>query len=111
MAVQHRERGEDARPLRVLDAMSGTGVRALRYVGESGGDTFVHANDLQFGDHPLAANLAPLVERGVCVVSNEDAVTLYHRARAEDERSRRAQALTLTMSVSRCRTQDSRVGP
>ena len=48
---------------RVLDAMSGSGVRTLRYVLE-GGASFVLANELMEGEHPLEANLAPLVADG-----------------------------------------------
>lgn len=83
LAVMHGERNQ---PLRVLDAMSGTGVRSLRYSHETGGPVKVHSNELQFGDHPLSANLAPLVASGQCVVSNEDAVNLYMRARLDGER-------------------------
>ena len=83
LAVMHGERSE---PLRVLDAMSGTGVRSLRYSHETGGPVKVHSNELQFGDHPLSANLAPLVASGQCVVSNEDAVNLYMRAKLDGAR-------------------------
>ena len=47
----------------MLDAMSGSGVRTLRYVLE-GGASFVLANELMEGEHPLEANLAPLVADG-----------------------------------------------
>ena len=70
---------------RVLDAMSGSGVRALRYVLE-GGASFVLANDLMEGDHPLEVNLAPLVADGRCKVSHSDAVDLYFRGKLDGTR-------------------------
>ena len=70
---------------RVLDAMSGSGVRALRYVLE-GGASFVLANDLMEGDHPLELNLAPLVADGRCNVSHSDALDLYFRAKLDGTR-------------------------
>ena len=70
---------------RVLDAMSGSGVRALRYVHE-GGASFVQANDLMEGDHPLEANLAPLVADGRCRVSHANALDLYLRSRLDNTR-------------------------
>ena len=87
LAVMHNERQvPESAPLKVLDAMSGTGVRSLRYCLEAGGPTHVVSNELQFGDHPLASNLAPLVESGSCAVSNDDAVNLYMRAKLSGER-------------------------
>ena len=74
----------DAGSPRVLDAMSGTGVRALRYAHEAGAS--VHANDLLRGDHPLCANLAALEAAGRCRVTAESAVDLYLRARLENDR-------------------------
>ena len=70
---------------RVLDAMSGSGVRALRYVHE-GGASFVQANELMQGDHPLEANLASLVSDGRCSVSHSDALDLYLRGRLDGTR-------------------------
>lgn len=86
LAVAHSDRSPTAEPLRVLDAMSGTGVRSLRYALESGGATHVHSNELQFGDHPLEDNLHDIVASGACRVSHEDAVNLYLRARLDGER-------------------------
>lgn len=70
---------------RVLDAMSGTGVRALRYAAEANA-SFVHANDRMHGEHPLPSNLSPLVESGVARVSGGDAVDLYLSAKLEGSR-------------------------
>lgn len=87
LAVMHNERGgTSAPPLRVLDAMSGTGVRSLRYALETGGDTYVHSNELQFGNHPLRENLKDIVASGVCEVTNDDAVNLYLRAKLDSNR-------------------------
>ena len=74
------------RELRVLDAMSGTGVRALRYSSESGGTVHVHANELMEGNHPLHDNLADAVANGRCTVTAEDATALYHKARLSGSR-------------------------
>ena len=53
-----------AAPLRVLDAMAGCGIRALRY-GLEAGAAAVWANDADSDRLPLiAANLAPLGQRG-----------------------------------------------
>ena len=71
--------------VRVLDAMSGTGVRSLRYWREANA-THIHANELMFGEHPLRANLAPLVEAGRGVVTCTDAVELYMRAKIDERR-------------------------
>ena len=70
---------------RVLDAMSGSGVRTLRYVLE-GGASFVLANELMEGEHPLEANLAPLVADGRCNVSHSDAIDLYLRGKLDGTR-------------------------
>ena len=88
LAVLHGERQSESitEPLRVLDAMSGSGVRSLRYSREGGGTTLVHSNELMFGDHPLRDNLASLVAKGQCNVTNDDAVNLYMRARISGER-------------------------
>lgn len=67
---------------RVLDAMSGSGVRTLRYSFEANA-SFVHANELMFGEHPLRSNLAPLTAAGRAHVTSEDAINLYMRARLE----------------------------
>ena len=74
-----------ATPLQILDAMSGSGVRALRYAREAG-PCFVHANERMFGDHPLHANLQPLVDEQRCRVTDSDAVDLYLKARLDGER-------------------------
>ena len=76
----------EAPALQVLDAMSGTGVRALRYVRESPAAVHVHANELMFGDHPLVDNMAPLVAEGRATVTACDAVDLYLRSRLSGER-------------------------
>ena len=63
-------RGGAERPaagLRVLDAMAGCGIRALRY-GLEAGATAVWANDADPDRRPLLeANLAPLAARGVAL--------------------------------------------
>lgn len=93
LAVLHDERsttaespGGNTTPLRVLDAMSGSGVRALRYARETGGPCTIHANERMFGDHPLRDNLQPIVEQQLCHVTEEDAVNLYLRARIDGAR-------------------------
>ena len=51
---------EPMEPLRVLDAMSGTGVRALRYSHEVNRTMHVHANELMQGDHqPSSLRMCP----------------------------------------------------
>lgn len=81
---------DEGRGLRVLDAMSGSGVRALRYAQEVPGVGHVHANDLMlaYGDHPLGRNLQQLAasdaaQEGVVSVSvsARSAVDLYFEAR------------------------------
>lgn len=89
LAVLHEDRasaGGGGAPLKILDAMSGSGVRALRYTREAGGACHVHANERMFGEHPLRANLASLVQAGECRVTDEDAVDLYLRARLDGAR-------------------------
>ncbi|EOD14034.1 hypothetical protein EMIHUDRAFT_464575 [Emiliania huxleyi CCMP1516] len=67
---------------RVLDAMSGSGVRALRYSHEANA-SFVHANERMFGEHPLRANLEPLLSAGRARVTADDAVDVYMRSRLD----------------------------
>lgn len=90
LAVMHngRQGGASApsQPLRVLDAMSGTGVRSLRYAMECNGTTHVTTNEKQFGEHPLDGNVESLVAQGRCVVRSEGALDLYMRARLDGER-------------------------
>ena len=85
LSVLHED-NSDAAPLQILDAMSGSGVRALRYARETGGPCFIHANERMFGDHPLRENLQPIVESQLCRVTDEDAIDLYLRARISGER-------------------------
>jgi tRNA (guanine26-N2/guanine27-N2)-dimethyltransferase len=57
----------DRQPLRILDGMTGCGVRPLRYVREAGAD-FVWANDGDPEIHPvLSANLAGLPPAQYCI--------------------------------------------
>jgi tRNA (guanine26-N2/guanine27-N2)-dimethyltransferase len=69
--------------LRVLDAMSGSGVRTLRYSYEVPNVAHVHANDLMpaYGDHPLQRNLQALIDQSRACVSKRNAVDLYMEAR------------------------------
>lgn len=76
----------DGHQITVLDSMSGTGVRSLRYASEVAGSPFVHANERMYGEHPLRQNLAALVDEGRCKVTDEDAIDLYMRARLEGKR-------------------------
>mmetsp|Transcript_8585 Transcript_8585/g.20096 ORF Transcript_8585/g.20096 Transcript_8585/m.20096 type:complete len:410 (-) Transcript_8585:169-1398(-) len=90
LAVLASQRVHDgrARTLRVLDSMSGTGVRALRYSSEVA-NVFVHANDLQVnypGAHPLRENLAAACEANVATVTGQSAVDLYLRSKLDDSR-------------------------
>jgi len=88
LAVLGQQRA-DAEPLRVLDAMAGSGVRSLRYASEVDGIGVIHSNELMEGAHPLQANLAPLLADGSGVdfrLTAEDAVDLYLRARLSGER-------------------------
>lgn len=84
LAVLQRERPDE--PLQILDAMSGSGVRTLRYAQEVDGAPFIHANELMRGEHPLRANLAALEADGRCRVTSEDAIDVYMRARLSGER-------------------------
>ena len=88
LAVVGQQRGSnDDTPLRVLDAMAGSGVRSLRYAKEVDDVGLIHSNELMEGDHPLAANLAPLlVPGGVGRMTQSDAVDLYLACRINDER-------------------------
>jgi tRNA (guanine26-N2/guanine27-N2)-dimethyltransferase len=87
LAVLGRERAQEGgAPLRVLDAMAGSGVRSLRYATEVSNVGLVHANELMKGDHPLSANLAPLISKGVVQLTAEDAIDMYFRARLSGER-------------------------
>ncbi|KAL1510653.1 hypothetical protein AB1Y20_006951 [Prymnesium parvum] len=70
---------------RVLDAMSGTGVRSLRYSAEANA-VHVLANERMEGDHPLRSNLRELVAAGRARVADADAVDLYCAARLSSER-------------------------
>ena len=79
LSVLATSRPSDAPPLRVLDAMAGTGVRSLRYSLEGDPTCSIHANELMRGDHPLRQNLEPISDR--CDVTADDAVDVYMRAR------------------------------
>ena len=71
----------------VLDAMSGTGVRSLRYVHEvSSSVVHVHSNELCQGEHPLADNVASICDDGRCTLTQEDAVALYFRSKLSGDR-------------------------
>lgn len=87
LAVLGRERAQEGgAPLRVLDAMAGSGVRSLRYATEVSNVGLVHANELMKGDHPLSANLAPLISKGIVQLTAEDAIDMYFRARLSGDR-------------------------
>ena len=80
------EQRQQTEPLQVLDAMSGSGVRSLRYARECNHTCVVHSNERMFGQHPLHANLQPIVDEKLCTVTEEDAVDLYLRARIDGNR-------------------------
>ena len=88
LSVLAEERDASAPALKILDAMSGSGVRSLRYAEEVEGHhrPFIHSNELMMGDHPLSQNLAALVASGQCQVTSQDAVDLYLKARLEKSR-------------------------
>ena len=69
--------------LRVLDAMCGSGVRALRYI-EEGGATFVQANDANDDlEHEREANLRACIASGSAALSTGDAADSFFSARLE----------------------------
>ena len=80
LSVLATSRPSDAPPLRVLDAMAGTGVRSLRYSLEGDPACSIHANELMSGGtNPLRQNLEPISDR--CDVTADDAVDVYMKAR------------------------------
>ena len=81
--ARKREREGEAQgsDLTVLDAMCGSGIRALRYLQE-GGAGFVLANDANDDLEPeRIANLAPHLSSGRVQLSTGDAVDAYFEAR------------------------------
>lgn len=81
--ARKREREGEAQgsELTVLDAMCGSGIRALRYLQE-GGAGFVLANDANDDLEPeRIANLAPHLSSGRVQLSTGDAVDAYFEAR------------------------------
>lgn len=72
-------------PFRILDALSASGLRALRYAHELPFVTSVTANDLSAS---AAASIKLNVEyngvQGVVAVTNQDALALMYRAIADD---------------------------
>lgn len=87
LAVYSAQHGSGSEGVRVLDAMSGSGVRSLRYAREVPAQ-FVHANDLMlnYGDHPLRRNLEPLIAEERATVTAQNAVELYMQAHLSGER-------------------------
>ena len=87
LAVYSAQRGSESESVRVLDAMSGSGVRSLRYLEEARAE-FVHANDLMlnYGDHPLRRNLEPHLKAKRAVLTAQNAVDLYMEAHLSGER-------------------------
>ena len=85
LAVLGQQRTSTGQPLRVLDAMAGSGVRSLRYASEPNVG-YVHANERMEGDHPLSNNLAPLLEDGTGKLSTVDAVDCYMQSKLSGER-------------------------
>lgn len=83
-----RERGEGAPPLRILEALSATGLRAVRYYREVGGVGCVVANDLD-------ANAVETIARNVrhngldvkeqIIPNHGDAIEVMTMARGRDK--------------------------
>lgn len=67
------------RPLRILDACSGTGVRALRYLKEPTTD-FVLANDPQTTDNALEENMKEFVDIGKALVTKDVARQCFRKS-------------------------------
>ena len=86
LCVLQEERAGSSSRLKILDAMSGSGVRSLRYGQEVPGRPWIHSNELMYGDHPLKRNLEALVDVGQVQVTSEDAVDIYMRSRINKDR-------------------------
>lgn len=82
----HRSAGDRAlspERLTVLDAMCGSGVRALRYIEEGRAD-FVVANDADNDlEHERVSNLREHVARGAASLSTGDALDSYFSAKLQ----------------------------